>query len=135
MVVELERHAGSPFTAVCCVRLSVSVRAWPSPGRWRAGQGAAPTPALAIVRRVEGLALLRGGVVLGPTDGKLVLAARRVHTLHSWKTTRRRKKMGHRAHIACGTLTIQLTPNRSATMPKLGEKKVLVSGIWTLPPS
>src|SRR5260221_4597947 len=35
----------------------------------------------------------------------------------------------------CATRTIQPTPNLSATMPNFGEKKVLVSGIWTWPPS
>src|SRR5262245_14303258 len=35
----------------------------------------------------------------------------------------------------CGTTTIHETPKRSWSMPKLGEKKVLVSGIVTLPPS
>src|SRR5262249_48523182 len=33
------------------------------------------------------------------------------------------------------TITIQPTPKRSATMPKRGEKNVLVSGTCTLPPS
>src|SRR5687767_13876744 len=37
--------------------------------------------------------------------------------------------------ISWGTMTIQCTPKRSATMPKQGEKKVLVSGITTFPPS
>ena len=32
-------------------------------------------------------------------------------------------------------MTIHPTPKRSATMPKRGEKKVLVSGICTWPPS
>ena len=31
--------------------------------------------------------------------------------------------------------TIQCTPNRSATIPKAGEKKVFCIGIWTCPPS
>ena len=33
------------------------------------------------------------------------------------------------------TMTIHVTPKRSATMPKRGENKVLVSGICTCPPS
>src|SRR4051794_1449145 len=35
----------------------------------------------------------------------------------------------------CATMTIHPTPNRSATMPKHGEKNVLVSGCCTWPPS
>src|SRR6185295_1887909 len=34
-----------------------------------------------------------------------------------------------------GTMTIQPTPKRSVSMPNAGEKKVLVSGIFTWPPS
>ena len=33
-----------------------------------------------------------------------------------------------------GTITIQLTPNVSVTMPKHGDQKVLPSGMVTLPP-
>ena len=36
---------------------------------------------------------------------------------------------------ACSTTTIQPMPNLSATMPKHGEKKVLISGWCTWPPS
>src|SRR5207245_10366193 len=41
-------------------------------------------------------------------------------------------------HLGAGygaTKIIQDTPKRSATMPKRGEKKVLVNGICTCPPS
>jgi hypothetical protein len=35
----------------------------------------------------------------------------------------------------CGTTTIQGTPKRSVSMPKAGEKKVLVKRICVSPPS
>jgi hypothetical protein len=35
----------------------------------------------------------------------------------------------------CAAITIQCTPNLSASMPKRGEKKVLVNGCVTFPPS
>ena len=37
--------------------------------------------------------------------------------------------------VYSATMIIHIAPNRSVTMPKLGEKKVLVNGIWTCPPS
>src|SRR5262249_50953936 len=40
-----------------------------------------------------------------------------------------------RATRYCPTWTIQHSPKRSPTMPKAGEKKVLVNGMWTCPPS
>src|SRR3954453_9997055 len=42
-----------------------------------------------------------------------------------------------RSHVArhCATMIIHDTPNRSATMPNRGEKKVLVIGICTWPPA
>src|SRR5437016_5464716 len=37
--------------------------------------------------------------------------------------------------LYCGTRTIHATPKRSVTMPKRGEKKVLLNGAVTCPPS
>ena len=43
------------------------------------------------------------------------------------------ERPGNEIHVS--TMTIQATPNRSVHMPKAGEKKVLSSGMFTLPPS
>ena len=37
--------------------------------------------------------------------------------------------------IFIGMVIIQPTPNLSVTIPKQGDQKVLVNGIWTLPPA
>src|SRR5262249_37166342 len=45
------------------------------------------------------------------------------------------KSQPRAAYIFPGTLTIQLMPNLSVTIPKHGDQKVFASGIVTLPPS
>jgi len=75
---------------------------------------------LSFVARGKALPLGREGH--GPAEPDPVACPKKTASLSAQSRPRGRQ---------AETITIQETPKRSVSIPKRGEKKVLLSGIWT----